>query len=80
MILSNSNVASDYFGDSVTSVDFADVSAITEAMAAALNESADSKQLRSDAITHTVGTTAVGQLAFQIVNSDLLIGRTKNHH
>lgn len=80
MILSNSNVASDYFGDSVTSVDFADVSAITEAMAAALNESTDSKQLRSDAITHTVGTTAVGQLAFQIVNSDLLIGRTKNHH
>ncbi len=79
MILSNSSVTADWFGDSATLVDFADVGAITEAMAAAASESAESRQRRSKALTATVGAMTAGQLEFQIIAGKTLIARMTNH-
>ena len=68
MILSETNVAADYFGDSVSRVGFADTSGIADAMGAAIVESAVDRNRKAEDVRTILNSTSEYDFIRQVLN------------
>ena len=74
MILSETNVAADHYGDFVSRIGFADTSALTDAMGAAIAESADDRMHNADGTRSILGAFPEAAFIREMLNDFLTLG------
>ncbi len=74
MILSDTNVAADYFGDFVSRIGFADTSGLADAMGAAIAEPTDDRKQKTDEIRSVLDAIPEAEFIRQVLSDLLTVG------